>query len=148
MWLKCENVPIWIPCQSMIFDVAIKQTSRSCNLASVLENIAKPAWYILRVFVLQVNFQQTSIWITRQSVLTMRWNWLQRRVPWPVCYKMLQSHLGIFCHQVAGLYEEVSYLLLKNAYFCIICQMSTNIFLNPKPIVEFWRCNETDFNVE
>ena len=47
VWLMCENVPIWIPCQSYIFYVAVKQTSRSRNFSSVLENTAKPAWYIL-----------------------------------------------------------------------------------------------------
>ena len=42
---------------------------------------------------------------------------------------MSQSHLGIFCHPVAGLREEVSYLPLKNLYFRITCQMSTIMYI-------------------
>ena len=37
---------------------------------------------------------------------------------------------------MAGLCEEVSYLPVKIHIF-VLCQMSTNIFLNPKLIVDF-----------
>ena len=82
VWLKCENVAIWITRQSLSFNVAMNQTSWSHNLTRVLENIVKPAWHILppggrtacrkcsvcsykiHGFVLQVKCQETCLFVS------------------------------------------------------------------------------------
>ena len=83
----------------------------------------------------------------------MRWNRLLGCIRWHVVLqKCSQKQFGIFCHQVVGLYVEsgISAQIWKmHMYFCMyMWNVNKHVsYLNPKPIEDVWRCDETDFQV-